>query len=72
MMMGMSTTRKTMDFEKEYEQFVNELNSRAAPKAASAGDAGEAGSGALGTTQAHARRMVCSTRRHETENKASL
>ena len=38
-MMGMSTTRKTMDFEKEYEQFVNELNSRAAPKAASAGDA---------------------------------
>ncbi|HEX4918315.1 MAG TPA: cytochrome c biogenesis protein ResB [Limnobacter sp.] len=28
-LMGMSTTRKTMDFEKEYEQFVNELNSRA-------------------------------------------
>jgi cytochrome c biogenesis protein len=38
-MMGMSTTRKTMDFEKEYEQFVNELNSRASKKVASAGDA---------------------------------
>jgi cytochrome c biogenesis protein len=38
-MMGMSTTRKTMDFEKEYEQFVSELNSRAVTKAAPAGDA---------------------------------
>jgi cytochrome c biogenesis protein len=38
-MMGMSTTRKTMDFEKEYEQFVSELNSRATTKAAQAGDA---------------------------------
>ncbi|MCZ8015072.1 MAG: cytochrome c biogenesis protein ResB [Limnobacter sp.] len=38
-MMGMSTTRKTMDFEKEYEQFVSELNSRATTKAAPAGDA---------------------------------
>ncbi|MCR2745952.1 cytochrome c biogenesis protein ResB [Limnobacter parvus] len=38
-MMGMSTTRKTMDFEKEYEQFVDELNSRASTKAAPAGDA---------------------------------
>ena len=38
-MMGMSTTRKTMDFEKEYEQFVSELNSRAIKKMAPAGDA---------------------------------
>ena len=38
-MMGMSTTRKTMDFEKEYAQFVSELNSRATTKAAPAGDA---------------------------------
>ncbi len=39
-MMGMSTTRKTLDFEKEYEQFVNELNSRASKRVATAGDAG--------------------------------
>lgn len=38
-MMGMSTTRKTMDFEKEYEQFVNELNSRAVKPDARAGEA---------------------------------
>ncbi len=38
-MMGMSTTRKTMDFEKEFNQFVTELNSRAkASSKASAGD----------------------------------
>ncbi|HEX4856103.1 MAG TPA: cytochrome c biogenesis protein ResB, partial [Limnobacter sp.] len=38
-MMGMSTTRRTMDFEKEYEQFVNELNSRASSKPGPAGEA---------------------------------
>lgn len=38
-LMGMSTTRKTMDFENEYSQFVNELNRRAKP------DAGKQGAG---------------------------
>lgn len=33
-LMGFSTTRKTLDFEKEFEQFVNELNSRARKDAA--------------------------------------
>lgn len=37
-LMGMSTTRKTMDFEKEYTQFVCELNSRAVSTVAQEGE----------------------------------
>lgn len=35
-MMGFSTTRQTLDFEKEYQQMITELNSRAMPTTAQA------------------------------------
>lgn len=40
-LMGMATTRKTMDFEKEYETFVKELNSRAVPQPDASGQGGK-------------------------------